>query len=316
MLDIIQNIGTPISLFALIITLLAYVILSHQKNKFSMLKTLPESERWKALNKDLENYNITEDNLSKEQKFKLMQTVIENKNKKITRIIYVFFFMFIITSILISLNYLHKEPKKLASIPLSIIFGKTIENKERVQLIPKSENIIKLNKSFDNSKSKIRIVTELGNTWLLSENYQSIISALNRKIDVEILTFDFTNQELRQLARYSSQKGEGKGGYTPDEVLRGFKDYKNLLVKYPNLTIYPYREYPWVRFTLFDDSAVSFVLRPMLNISKPKPFFSTDPLIIKMFEAIYKNFKNSSEVTCSTSKEYEKYINQYKLSVQ
>ena len=320
MWDVIQNVGTPISLIAFVAAIISYAFLGSQKNKIEVLKTLPEDRRWEILNKNLENYNISEDNLTRDQKFELMKTVLMQKAEHKKRIIYIFFSIFLILFIIASsgaiVSYLyHTNLTSPSTISLNKVFGETSLGKARVQAIPTSENHSKLNKSFISAKSEIRIVTELGNTWLLSENYQSLLDALSRNVNVKLLTFDFTNKELRNIAKYSSQKGEDKKGYTPKEVLRGFKEYKNLLENNHNFSFSSYTHYPWVRFTLFDDSVVSFVLRPMLNISKPQPFYSTDPVIIKMFEAIFLEFQKTEKIY-KNGNEFNYYIEKYKDSIK
>jgi len=315
MWEAIQHIGTPISLAAFVAAVIAYVVLGNQKNKIQLLKSLPEDKRWELLNKDLESYNITQDNLTRDQKFELMKTVLMQKAEHRRRIIYVAFVIFVVISVLTGAStaltyYISNKSVDTPMLRVNSIFGEDEYGKPRVRVVPQSDNHLLLNQSFSNAKSKIRIVTELGNTWLLSENYQSFNDAINRRLDISVLMFDFTNIELRNMARYSSQKGEGKQGYTSDEVLRGLEDYRRLLQQGAKIDFGSYNTYPWIRFTIFDDTAVSFVLRPMLNMSRPFPLYSTDPVVIKMFEGIYNEFQKSSTMYLSES-EFSDYIFRY-----
>lgn len=320
MWEAVKHIETSLSLAAFIFAVITYIILRHQKNKITLLKSLPEDKRWELLNKGLEGYNITQDNLTKEQKFELMKAVITQKAEYRNRIIKATFVVFLTTSVIAGalsiLSSLYPPQHKQASaLKLITIFGQNEEGNPRVRLIEKSDNNLLLNDSFSGSKQRIRIVTELGNTWLLGDNYQAFKDAINRKIEIKVLMFNFTNKELRDLARYSSQKGEGKQGYTSEEVMRGLTAYRELLDAGAKVTFGTYTEFPWVRFTIFDDNAVSFVIRPMLNISRPQPMYSTDPVIVKMFEGIYNQFERTATIY-KTPKELGRYISQYEASIK
>jgi len=314
MWDIIQNIGTPISLVAFIAALISYAFLGSQKHKIELLKALPEEKRWELLNKDIESYNITQDNLTREQKFELMKTVLMQKAEHRKRIIYIAFVICLFVSLVagasVTATYFFLMPKNEDPVlRLISIFGQSDNGEPRVKIIQKSDNNLLLNQAFTNAKSEIRIVTELG-------NYQAFKDVvISRRLRITVLMLDFTNVDLRDLARYSSQKGEGKQGYTPDEVVRGLEIYSKLLSSDAAVNFGTYSKYPWIRFTIFDDTAVSFVLRPVLNLSRPQPLYSTDPVIVKMFEGIYKEFEKSAEMYHS-GPELDSYISRYKVSAQ
>lgn len=320
MWEIVQNIGTPISLIAFVAAVICYAFLGSQKHKIELLKALPEEKRWELLNKELEGYNVTQDDLTREQKFELMKTVLMQKAEHRKRIIYTAFvvcgFVSLVAGASVTATYIVTTPRSEDSVlRLISVFGQLDNGESRVKIIQKSDNNLLLNQAFANSKSEVKIVTELGNTWLLGDNYQAFKGVIDRKLKITVLMFDFTNVELRDLARYSSQKGEGKQGYTPDEVIRGLETYSQLLSGGAMVNFGSYSQYPWVRFTIFDDTAVSFVLRPVLNLSRPQPFYSTDPVIVKMFEGIYKEFEKKAEMYRSAT-ELDSYISRYKVSVR
>lgn len=319
MWESIQYIGTPVSLIAFVAALIAYAVLESQKTRVKLLESLPEEKRWEFLNKNIEGYNITQDNLTREQKFELMQTVLVQSAEHKKRIIKAVLFASIIISlaagltVIVSLLIPSDSPRD-QTLKVVSMFGHSEDGSSRVRVVDKSDNNLLLNNSFNNAKSQIRIVTELGNTWLLSDNYQAFRDASDRKLNINILMLDFTNHDVRNLARYSSQKGEGKQGYTPEEVIRGLEEYSKLMRSGVGVKLGSYTEFPWVRFTIFDDSAVSFVLRPMLNISRPQPMYSTDPVIVKMFEGIYREFEKSATIYAK-AEDLENYISRYKASL-
>jgi len=76
--EIIKYIGSPITLLAFIIVIIARAYSNRLKNKLEMFKSIPENERAAILDKEMESYHITpeNDNLTKEQKFKLINTLI------------------------------------------------------------------------------------------------------------------------------------------------------------------------------------------------------------------------------------------------
>lgn len=314
MWEAIQYVGTPIGLLAFLAAVITAAFYYYIEQRTKIKDSLPDDRRWQILNKEIEGYNLTHDNLTREQKFSLMKSVISEKaarRRQQTPIIAGITIIFLILLTAISILYYKNDVKKMkySNSYLTLLFGATEDGAPRVTTIDAARNISVLNEAFSKSKSSIKIVTELGNTWLLGSNYQALKSSLDRSVKISILIMDFNDRESVNLARYSTQKGEGKQGYTPDEVIRNLEIYATLVKSKAPINLSAYNEYPWVRFTLFDDSAVSFVLRPMLNISRPQPMYSTDPLIIKMFEGIFNKLEKSSR-KYNTVEDIERLVNQ------
>lgn len=318
MWEAVQHVSTPIGLFAFIAAVIGCIFFYYSKHRADLNDSLPSEKRWDLLNKEIEGYNLTRDNLTREQKFSLMKDVISEKSehrKRQAPLITAIATLIIISITIVSVVFYKSDVKKqkYANSYVATLFGVNDNNQPRANIVDAVKNISTLNESFEKSRSTITIVTELGNTWILGSNYQSFKSALDRNVKINVFLTDFSNPEMSKIARYSTQKGEGKQGYTSDELIRGLEAYAKLAKNNSNLSIYYYDDYPWVRFTIFDDSAVSFVLRPMLNISKPQPMYSTDPVIIKMFEGVLNKIHKSSQ-TLNHVDEIEKFIERVKAA--
>ena len=198
MWEAIQHIGTPISLIAFISAIIAHIVLGRQKNKIELLKSLPEDKRWELLNRDFDGYNVTQDNLTREQKFELMKTVLVQKAEHRRLFMHITFIVLAIIAFIASAAvFLSPTVSPITDATVSLttqpdqalklvtIFGQSEDRQPRARIIDKSDNNILLNESFSKAKSQIRIVTELGNTWLLGENYQAFKDAINRGLDIK-----------------------------------------------------------------------------------------------------------------------------------
>ena len=85
--------------------------------------------------------------------------------------------------------------------------------------------------------------------------------------------------------------------YDKDVFLKQAKFYMELMNNAGNgrFSLGFYRTYPWTRFTIFDDQKVSFIITPNTIGGKfTYRYFSSDPLVVNMFEKIYEKIKRCS----------------------
>jgi hypothetical protein len=84
----IQYVTTPLSLIAFLVAVLAVVYRVRLKHKLAALKTVPEKERGALLEKSLETYSLTDDNLTRNQKYELLTRVLENRVRRMKIVAY------------------------------------------------------------------------------------------------------------------------------------------------------------------------------------------------------------------------------------
>lgn len=78
----IQYVGTPLALTAFIVAAVTTAIRFGLEQRVKLLQTLPENERAEYLEKSLETYHIKQDNLTREQKYQLMLTVLRHRSER------------------------------------------------------------------------------------------------------------------------------------------------------------------------------------------------------------------------------------------
>jgi len=77
--EAIQYIGKPITLIAFIFSIGAYIYQIKIKGRLDIIKSVPEKERSTIIEAEIETYQLKNDNLTKDQKYKLVIKVIEEK---------------------------------------------------------------------------------------------------------------------------------------------------------------------------------------------------------------------------------------------
>ena len=84
-LDAVRYIGTPIALAAFAVAIGARLYSRHLRNKIERIRQLPEADRLRFAEKELETYSIPpeNDNLTSDQKFSLMQIVVTQRGTRL-----------------------------------------------------------------------------------------------------------------------------------------------------------------------------------------------------------------------------------------
>jgi len=80
--DVTTQISTPLAAIAFAISAGAYYGYRIFRNKAAMIASAPPEDRARLVDKALETYSITEDNLTREQKYQLMLTVLNLRAKR------------------------------------------------------------------------------------------------------------------------------------------------------------------------------------------------------------------------------------------
>src|SRR5262249_22155249 len=83
MWDAIRYAGTPLTLVAFLAALTAVAYFRRLKQRADVLAKVPEKDRAGIVDKELETYTITKDNLSRQQKFDLMMEVMRRKAERV-----------------------------------------------------------------------------------------------------------------------------------------------------------------------------------------------------------------------------------------
>jgi hypothetical protein len=198
------------------------------------------------------------------------------------------------------------EPDKRYFLDLKLLFGEA-NGQPRARIVPRTENDQLLAQKFANAKRSIKIVTETGATWLTADQEPNLRGAVKRDIQVTVLLHDYKNQYMFD-ALQKSLLMNNLPVYEPAH----YAEKTNLFARYyavgRQFHAGVHMFYPWTRFTIFDGTSVSFVLTPLLNSgSGVQSVYSEDPLVVAMFETIYKSvldgalvFSSSDELTAYT----------------
>ncbi len=180
----------------------------------------------------------------------------------------------------------------------------------RVDLIPDNENLEKLRNEFNIAQFNIKIVTIDGGTWIqpsLSLDFRNA----TKRVPVTILMMNFSDKNIKDIWN-SAMITNGTSAWDDIHYLRSLSFYKEIMNNSKSkLTIGLYNIYPWTRFTIFDDKAVSFIMSPLMKGDYTPKYFSRDPEIIKCFEAIYQGFLESARNSghyFSEEKLFDNYI--------
>ena len=89
MWEAIQHVGTPIALLAFIVAVVSYAYRKNLLHKIELIKTAPDQARPDLIRAMLQSYSIREDNLTRQQKYELLRSVIDEKGKRFRIIAFV-----------------------------------------------------------------------------------------------------------------------------------------------------------------------------------------------------------------------------------
>ena len=99
--------------------------------------------------------------------------------------------------------------------------------------------------------------------------------AIQRNLTVEVLLHDYKNKYMFNALQDSMLKNE-----LPIYDHKHYKEKIDLYGRYYDIgndfLSGVHKFYPWTRFTIFDDSAVSFILTPMLHGGKGVQIFFSE----------------------------------------
>lgn len=120
------------------------------------------------------------------------------------------------------------------------------------------ENDALLDQWFGRAKRNIRIVTLDGSSFI-STHHDRLKTAM-RHGSVQMLMVDYKDANLHALVQFAMERSQ--------QPIKSSASYARQLNQYAqdyfhptnNFSVGVYRSYPWIRFTIFDDSAVSFIL--------------------------------------------------------
>lgn len=301
--EVVQNIGTPLALAAFIVAVIGALYSNKLRQKIDLLNTIPEDKRASIIEKEMETYHISNDNLTKSQKFELMKAVIAQRASRLKILILTSFIFAVVLSVSVvvafSINgdFRNKQDK----IALTSLFGLDNDGNLRVEPIARSDNSELLSKKFNLAQKEIKIVTESGNSWLLAEQRIPFKDALSRGVDIEVMLFDYRDKLIFEATDYAVlSSSPTKLDYDfHRKILRQYGELYN-----KGLKIRMHRFYMWTRFTIFDNKAVSFVLTPLLRASGGsrgiQPFYSDDPVVVELFKYIYESVRRNSRGFDST----------------
>jgi hypothetical protein len=185
------------------------------------------------------------------------------------------------------------------SIELEKIFGRGLDGKARARLVPANENELLLNEQFNRAQRSIKIVTLRGN-WLFG-NQETYFNKAVRNVNVEVLMLDYKDDELYKMVQDAVSR-DGQGVLPQARYAESLVQFSKLFRESKGFTVGVTRDYPWTRFTIFDDRAVSFILTPTISGGpSAQAFFTDDPALVKTFLDIYVRSRRNASVFLSES---------------
>ncbi|MBS0156559.1 MAG: hypothetical protein JSS38_18400 [Nitrospira sp.] len=200
----------------------------------------------------------------------------------------------------------HVSTDTTYSVPLEAIFGRSHTGEPSARLIPPNEKEVFLNKQLNNAQRKIKIVTLRGE-WLLGEQRTFFLKAL-RNVSVELFMPDFKDDRLYNIVQDAIGRDDHgtlpQSTYAQTLLVFGdqIKDSKDFKIGVTGT-------FPWTRFTIFDDKAVSFVLTPGISGGPSIPsFFTEDPSLVKVFIDLYDKIKTDSKPFFTSLSETQDYV--------
>lgn len=181
------------------------------------------------------------------------------------------------------------------SSPKSVLDG-LFAKTDQIEVLDDDENDRRLAEWFARTNSKLRMVTIDGGTWLLTGNITGILKDKAKTLDAfELLLFN----NYGPLGEFHDQRIVQQ--VLPPQAQELYRhNYSQYLSWYPQVAgtksgfaTYLYDEYPWARFTIFDDVAVSFVLVPTLRegVKGCPKLFSKDKAVVDCFIRVFEGMK-------------------------
>jgi hypothetical protein len=83
MWDAIGAVGTPITLVAFVVAVVATIYRVREQTKIKVINSAQEADRAELIDKSLETYHIQHDNLTRQQKYDLMMRVLQDRASRL-----------------------------------------------------------------------------------------------------------------------------------------------------------------------------------------------------------------------------------------
>lgn len=188
------------------------------------------------------------------------------------------------------------------------VFGKNENNKTKI-LKDDKEALEKNAYLFSSTKSSVRILTVHGASWLKSQIIRPDFEKALKVASVELLVIDPLSDSYKYLAMSNKVGFEREYSFSINQLrikdLRtDFDYYREIFANHESSTIKYYSGFPWIRFTIYDDTDATFVLTPFLKSgTESTKFHTTDPWVINCLEKIFEEFKTNSR-SLKTNEEY------------
>lgn len=298
------RIGTAVSTafgalgLAIVVVLFAYY--RHLRSDEVKLEQIPAKDRAKVLGRYLTRYNLDASNLASDQTYELIRADIDRQTSRVMFLAIViaatFVSCFTTASIIQRYSPARAQQQPPAAPPgdLTPVFGE-VSGRSRVVNLPPVKNNEQLRRSITGAQKSIKIVTINGQSWIKS-NFFADFEQASRRIPVTLMLLDFTDSNAVETFNDAMREYSGESIFPEEQFRDNFMDYVKKLHPESHLTLGLYREYPWARFTIFDDRAVSFIVTPLVESGDSvNRYYSEDPFVVRCFERIFDQISKDSE---------------------
>jgi hypothetical protein len=175
---------------------------------------------------------------------------------------------------------------------LTPIFGR-VGGSNRVRNVPRDENTKLLREWVANSQKSIKIVTINGSSWI-KPNLMATFEEATARVPVTLMLLDYSDTDSRELFN-EAMRQYGESIWPKKQFEENLLEYSELLKPGNQLTVGLYQDYPWTRFTIFDDRAVSFIVTPAVEAGDSVlTYYSEDPYIVQCFGSVFEKIKENA----------------------
>jgi len=292
------NVSTAFGALGLAIVVLLFAYYRHLRNTELTLKQIPANQRAKAFDSYLTRYRVDASNLQADKMYELIKLELEKRSSRVTLFTIVFAGVFVVCFLTATLRQgtaaTHQEQKPGQPIAgdLAPVFG-TARGLDRVRNVPRKENTGLLRQWLANSQKSVKIVTINGSSWIKPDLMTAFEQATAR-MPVTLMLLDYTDKKSMDVWN-DAMNEYGESVWTKEQFNDNFLSYAKLLQPKNHLRVGLYREYPWSRFTIFDDRAVSFIVTPVVEAGDSVlTYFSEDPFVVRCFEQIFERIEEDA----------------------
>lgn len=204
-----------------------------------------------------------------------------------------------------------RESVRKAQFPLSLNDSLLVEHLvgsyaghryPKVSVLPTGSVADSVNRSlFDGAKRSIRVVTVHGASWIQNFDVLPSFKDATRRVEVELLVVDPSGAAFDALIASKDrgfERGAGNQRLEKSTFHERFDLYRKLAADSSvngSLRVRYYTRWPWIRFSIIDDTRATFVLTPFLKPGRESVvFYSNDPWVLESLKRIYDEFHSSS----------------------